>query len=73
MIDGLRDDPFRSLASALRRAGGFGKKAAPFSEFAWADFLRSRIQIEVVIADFAGALEQALILAGTPAAAGLPG
>jgi hypothetical protein len=38
----LVDDPFRSLAGELRRAGGFAKDTAPFSEFLWseeADFL----------------------------------
>jgi hypothetical protein len=72
-LGALRDDPFRSLASALRRAGGFTKRAAPFSEFAWADFLRRRISKDFVVMDFAGALDQALILAGTPDARGLPG
>ena len=39
----LLDDPFRSLAGELRRAGGFAKDTTPFSEFLWADFLRRRI------------------------------
>jgi hypothetical protein len=34
----LVDDPFRSLAGELRRAGGFAKDTTPFSEFLWADF-----------------------------------
>ena len=34
----LIDDPFRSLAGELRRAGGFAKDTTPFSEFLWADF-----------------------------------
>ncbi len=34
----LVDDPFRSLAGELRRAGGYAKDAEPFSEFLWADF-----------------------------------
>jgi hypothetical protein len=72
-LGALGDDPFRSLASALRRAGGFTKRTAPFSEFAWADFLRRRISKDFVVMDFAGALDQALILAGTPDACGLPG
>jgi hypothetical protein len=72
-LDALRDDPFRSLASALRRAGGFTKKAAPFSEFAWADFLRHRISSSAVVTDFDGSLDRALILARTPAACRLPG
>jgi hypothetical protein len=72
-LDRLCDDPLRSLASALRRAGGFTKRAAPFSEFAWADFLRHRISRDLVLTDFDGALNQALILARTLAARGLPG
>ena len=36
----LKDDPFRSLAGELRRAGGFAKDTTPFSEFLWADFFR---------------------------------
>jgi hypothetical protein len=72
-LGSLRDDPFRSLASALRRSGGFRKRAAPFSEFAWADFLRHRISKNLVLTDFDGALNQALLLARTLAARGLPG
>jgi hypothetical protein len=69
----LRDDPYRSLASALRRSGGFVKRSTPFSEFAWADFLRRRVSHDVVERDFGGALREALILARTPAARDLPG
>ena len=72
-IEALRDDPFRSLASALRRAGGFAKKSTPFSEFAWADFLRRRISSDAIATDFEGALAHALVLARTPAARDLPG
>ena len=39
----LKDDPFRSLAGELRRAGGYAKDTTPFSEFLWADFLRRRL------------------------------
>ena len=31
----LVDDPFRSLAGELRRAGGYAKDTTPFSEFIW--------------------------------------
>ena len=72
-VSALRDDPYRSLASALRRAGGFAKRSTPFSEFAWADFLRRRVPRDTVATDFEGALELALNLAGTPAARNLPG
>src|SRR5262245_53881371 len=43
-VSDLIDDPFRSLAGELRRAGGFAKDTTPFSEFLWADFLRRRIK-----------------------------
>lgn len=72
-IDGLVDDPFRSLVSVLRRAGGFSKKSTPFSEFAWADFLRRSISCNAVNKDFEGALRRGLALAGSLAARDLPG
>jgi hypothetical protein len=72
-IDDLEDDPFRSLAGALKRAGGFAKDKAPFSEFKWADFLRRRIARELVERDFGRALAKAMQLAQTTEAAVLPG
>jgi hypothetical protein len=72
-VDKLRDDPFRSLAGELRRAGGYAKDTTPFSEFIWADFMRRRIKRKTVDADFARALSRALILAKTDDAAHLPG
>jgi hypothetical protein len=69
----LEDDPFRSLAGELRRAGGFAKDTTPFSEFLWADFLRRRIKRSVVESDFSAALEQALRHAKGPDADYLPG
>ena len=62
-IEDLADDPFRSLAGELRRAGGFAKDTTPFSEFLWADFLRRRIKRKDVKDDFSDALEEALALA----------
>jgi hypothetical protein len=29
---GLQDDPYRSLAALVRKAGGYSKSATPFSE-----------------------------------------
>lgn len=72
MID-LVDDPFRSLAGELRRAGGFAKDTTPFSEFLWADFLRRRMKRKHVEADFPAALEEALRLAKSEEAGYLPG
>jgi hypothetical protein len=69
----LQDDPFRSLAGALRRVGGFAKDITPFSEFLWADFLRRRMKRKSVEADFAAAVKQALRLAKGKEAQYLPG
>ena len=72
-VSGLVDDPFRSLAGELRRAGGFAKDTTPFSEFLWADFFRRRIKRKLVESDFAHALESALQLAKSKEANFLPG
>ena len=69
----LIDDPFRSLAGALRRVGGYAKETTPFSEFLWADFLRRRMKRKDVERDFAGSVEQALLLARGEDADYLPG
>jgi hypothetical protein len=72
-ITGLVDDPFRSLAGELRRAGGYAKDTTPFSEFLWADFLRRRIKRKMVEHDFDRAIEKALALAESMDADYLPG
>ena len=72
-VTALVDDPFRSLAGELRRAGGFAKDTTPFSEFLWADFLRRRIERKAVVKDFAKAMEKALALAKSQEAHYLPG
>ena len=69
----LKNDPFRSLAGEVRRAGGFAKDTTPFSEFLWADFLRRRISRKTVEGDFAKAIEKALALAKSHDAIYLPG
>lgn len=72
-VDKLVDDPFRSLAGALRRAGGFAKDTTPFSEFLWAEFLRRRMKRKAVEAHFEHALEKALELSKSLDADYLPG
>lgn len=67
------DDPYRSLAGALRLRGGFAKDVTPFSEFLWADFLRHRVGRKLLKHDFAAALRRALRLAKTDGASYLPG
>ncbi|MDR3660159.1 MAG: ParB-like protein, partial [Mycobacterium sp.] len=72
-ISELQDDPYRSLAGALRRAGGFAKDVTPFSEFLWADFLRTRISAAELGAPSEQIQATALKLARSQAARYLPG
>ncbi len=72
-LSGLHDDPYRSLAGELRSAGGYAKDVTPFSEFLWADFLRSRIAPASLQKNFPKALAQAMKLARSQQARYLPG
>jgi hypothetical protein len=72
-ITDLVDDPFRSLAGALRRQGGYAKDTTPFSEFLWADFLRRRLSRREVEEHFDKAVKKALELAKSSDADYLPG
>jgi hypothetical protein len=72
-IKDLKDDPFRSLAGEIRRAGGFAKDTTPFSEFLWADFLRRKMSRKAVEDNFSKAVENALELAKSEDAVYLPG
>jgi hypothetical protein len=72
-MQGLLDDPFRSLAGELRRLGGFAKETAPFAEFQWADYLRRRIKQPRGDDAFQRALKKAFKLAKAKDADYLPG
>jgi hypothetical protein len=72
-IGGLGDDVFRSLAGELREAGAVLKTAAPYSEFAWAHFLRWRIARDIARDDPAAALASAMAWAASGEARALPG
>jgi hypothetical protein len=72
-IDRLTDDPYRSLAGEVRRAGGCAKDATPYSEFLWADFLRHRIERKKVEQDFEAALVAAMAIVHRSEASYLPG
>jgi hypothetical protein len=72
-VSDLKDDPYRSIAGELRRAGGFAKDTTPFSEFLWADFLRRRMKLGLIEKDFEGALKKAIKLARGRDAKYLPG
>lgn len=72
-VEGLADDPFRSLAGELRRIGGYAKDTTLYSEFLWADFLRRNMKRKLVDDNFQQASEQALELAKSRQAEYLPG
>jgi len=73
----LADDPFRSLAWFVRRAGGYRKTPAPFAEFQWAGLLRSQlppVALDPVTGEPEAAyLARALRVAHGPLARALPG
>lgn len=72
-ISALVDDPFRSLAGALREVGGYAKDTTPYSEFLWADHLRRRMKASLPVDDFDRAIAEAKTLAHAAEAAHLPG
>lgn len=72
-IGKLTDDPYRSLAGEVRRAGGYAKSPMPYAEFLWADFLRDRIRRKLIGTRFARATDRGLELARSKAASHLPG
>lgn len=82
-VEGLRDDPYRSLAGVVRRAGGFVKSATPYAEFVWANHFRGRVPLPPAhdaddkagtpVVDVSKCVDEALIHAYHPDAEGLPG
>ena len=72
-VRGLADDPYRSLAWAVREIGGYDKVFIPFAEFKWANYFRKKIDIETIRYDFEGAVKQALKACKNKAASTLPG
>jgi hypothetical protein len=72
-LTGLRNDPYRDLAWSVREYGGFEKGEAPYSEFFWASFFRSRIDAGALRSDYDWAVARAIKLARTREAATLPG
>ena len=72
-VTGLKDDPYRSLAGAVRSAGGYDKTDKPFAEFKWADFFRNQFSRKDLNNDFDGCVKKAVKLAHSSAASDLPG
>ncbi len=70
----LADDPFRSLAWAVRDAGYIKKHDMPFFEFKWAAFFRLNLDIELHSkSNFKSAIALAIKLAKSKEARHLPG
>jgi hypothetical protein len=72
-LESLTDDPYRSLAAAVRMAGGFPKEQTPFAEFLWADFFRRRVPAAQLRSDPDSALSAAMQVVHAKAAMHLPG
>lgn len=72
-IGNLVDDPFRSLAGAVREAGGYAKETIPFSDFIWADYFRRRIKRGRIENHFDKAVAAAVSLARSREASFMPG
>jgi hypothetical protein len=73
-IRGLADDPYRSLAWFVRKAGAFKNSEKNFAEFKWANFFRrQRLLDRYGLAGMPNAMKRAASLAQSPAATGLPG
>ena len=73
-VEGLKDDPYRSLASAVRNRGGFAKVSTPFAEFEWANYFRSsRISATAIQGDFKKSVKEASAIAMKRDACSLPG
>jgi hypothetical protein len=69
----LTDDPYRALAWAVRKRGGYQKTNASFAEFRWASYFRTRIPIGSAPGDFDRAIDAALKISHLPEAKNLPG
>ena len=72
-IELMKDDPYRSLSGMARDQGCYDKGVAPYAEFAWAQFFRTRVPVGTTDSDFDTALDHALELCHSPAASALPG
>ncbi|MBP0588546.1 ParB/Srx family N-terminal domain-containing protein [Paraburkholderia sp. LEh10] len=67
------DDEFRSLAAAVRDAGGYEKTDVPLEEFRWANLFRATFARPDSDEQFEALVDKAVKLARSPTALGLPG
>lgn len=71
-VEGLKDDPYRTLAGMLKDNEAYKKNWTPFSEFHWANHMRKLMPLyggNITSLD----LYSATILAQSPASSHLPG
>lgn len=69
----LADDEFRSLAASVRDAGGYAKTSVQLEEFRWADFFRCNLPRPASDDEFKALVKEAIKLAKSKVALGLPG
>jgi hypothetical protein len=72
-VAAMHDDPYRSLAWLVRGRAGYEKGSDESVDFQWANFFRTRIPFNNTLADNDGVISNAVALAHSPAAQGLPG
>jgi hypothetical protein len=72
-IEGMRDDPYRSLAWLAREKDGYRQTESPYADFHWADFFRSRVHLGDDTNAFDEATLEAVKVAHSPEAKDLPG
>jgi hypothetical protein len=73
-VRGLGDDPYRSMAWAVRHKGAYENSDKPFAEFEWANFFRSKKLLDKEgPAGFKAAVKKGVRHARSPAARKLPG
>jgi hypothetical protein len=73
-IRGLADDPYRSLAWFVRKAGAFKNSEKNFAEFTWANFFRAKKLLDRDgLRGIDKAMRAAVVLAQSKEAAALPG
>jgi hypothetical protein len=62
-LEQLKDDPYRSLAGEVRKAGGYAKDVTPYTEFLWADFFRPHFDKSALRGNDGQGLPQASVVA----------
>ena len=72
-LNGLSNDPYRSLAWGVSNAGGYDETDAPYADFLWANYFRSRVAASLIADDFDRAVARGVEAARDPAARDLPG